>query len=84
MIPTGNKPSLIGYYCAFGAWLPIVGLPLMVLAIVFGVKGVALAKRHPEVRGGCHAWFAIVAGAGLGLIGLAATVGIIAAVVSDR
>jgi len=78
MIPTGNKPSLIGYYAAFGAWLPVVGPIAMVVAVVYGVKGVALAKRHPQVRGGCHAWFAIVAGIGLGLMGVAATIAVIA------
>jgi len=83
MIPTGNKPSLIGYYCAFGAWIPVIGVPLMVLAIVFGIKGVRLAKRHPQVRGGCHAWFGIVAGVGLGLLGIAMTVAIVAALASS-
>jgi hypothetical protein len=84
MIPTGNKPSLIGYYCAFGAWIPFLGVPLAVVAIVFGVKGVRLEKRHPGVRGGCHAWFAIVAGAVLGLVGLVATVGLVAAIKASR
>jgi hypothetical protein len=49
----------------------------MVVAVVFGVKGVKLEKRHPQVRGGCHAWFAIVAGTGLGLMGVAGTIGVI-------
>ncbi len=78
MIPTGNKPSLVGYYAAFAAWLPFLGPIARVVAIVYGVKGVRLARRHPEVRGGCHAWFGIVGGIGLGLLGIAWTIGMIA------
>lgn len=80
MIPSGNKPALIGYYLAFGGFLPFVGPPLGVAAIVFGVKGARLAKRHPEVRGGCHAWFAIVFGAFTSLLGVLTTIGVVALV----
>lgn len=60
MIPTGNKPALISYYVAFAALIPALGLIAAIVAIVFGVKGVQLERRHPEVRGGLHAWFGIV------------------------
>lgn len=77
MIPTGNKEALVSYYCAFGAFLPFVGPLLAIVAIVMGIKGVRLERRHPEVRGGCHAWFGIVAGFFLGLLGLGMTIGIV-------
>ena len=34
MILTGNKPSLIGYYVAFGAWLPFLGPILAIVAAI--------------------------------------------------
>jgi hypothetical protein len=82
MIPTGNKPSLIGYYAVFAAWIPVVGIAAMIVAIMFGIKGVRLARQFPQVRGRCHAWFGIVGGFFVGLIGLAMTALIVAAFVS--
>jgi hypothetical protein len=70
MIPTRNRPALVGYYCAFAACLPYAGPVFAVAAIVLGVMGVRLAQRHPEVRGGLHALFAIVGGIGFGLFSL--------------
>jgi hypothetical protein len=82
MIPTGNKPSLIGYYAVFAAWVPFLGIAAAVVAVVYGIKGVRLANLHPEVRGGCHAWFGIVGGVLLGLVGLAMTIAIVLAILS--
>ncbi len=83
MIPTGNKPSLIAYYCVFGAWIPFLGIVPMILAIVFGIKGVRLARQYPQARGGCHAWFGIVGGVFVGLIGLVASVLIVIAILAE-
>jgi hypothetical protein len=60
MIPTGNKPALIAYYVAYGALIPCLGLIAAVVAIVYGIKGIRLERRYPEVRGGLHAWFGVV------------------------
>jgi len=60
MIPTGNKPALIAYYVAYGALIPCLGLIAAVIAIVYGIKGIRLDRRYPEVRGGLDAWFGVV------------------------
>jgi hypothetical protein len=96
MVPTGNKPALIGYYLVFVALLPYVpwaqfgieiGLSaevraalsgvLAVAAVVFGVIGAKLAYVKPEVRGGKHAWLAIVFGGLIAAAWICALAGII-------
>jgi hypothetical protein len=74
MIPTGNKPGLLAYYLGLFSLIPCLGVVLGIQAIYFGVKGVRLASRHPEVRGGAHAWSGIVMG---GLSELGHLVGIV-------
>lgn len=87
MVPSGNRPALIGYYLVFVALLPYVpwarfGIRIgmgdearvtfsgvfAVAAVVFGAMGVRRVRANPAVRGGRHAWFAIVFG---GLIAIA-------------
>jgi hypothetical protein len=63
MIPSGNKPALVAYYCGLFSLLPCIGIPLGIVAIVAGIRGIRLERRHPQVRGGLHAWFGLVAGA---------------------
>jgi hypothetical protein len=65
MIPSQNKSGLIAYYLGLFSILPIIGLPMGIVAVVQGVKGNRLAKEHPEVKGGTHA----KVGIGCGLIG---------------
>jgi hypothetical protein len=72
MIPTGNKPSLVAYYASIGSLIPLLGIVPGVIAIVFGVKGVRLVRRHPEVRGGIHAWFGLILGGVFTLVWIAA------------
>jgi len=80
MVPTGNKPALIGYYAAVASVIPygairnvpaIVGPVLGAVAVVCGILGLIRVRQHPEARGGGHAWFAIVGGIVLGAIGFA-------------
>jgi hypothetical protein len=79
MVPTGNKPALLGYYAAIASAIPYaaisssaswVGPALSVVAVVLGILGLVRARRHPEARGGGHAWFAIVGGIVLGWVGV--------------
>jgi hypothetical protein len=96
MIPSGNKPALIGYYLVFVALLPYVPWDLIgidvsfgavrrahfmgvvaVAAVIFGVMGVRRVRAHPEVRGGKHAWLAIVFGAMIATAWLCAAFGVI-------
>ena len=74
MIPSGNKPALIAYYAGILALIPVVGLAFAIVAVIYGVRGVSLERRHPEVRGGLHAWFGILVGGFFGLVWLAAAV----------
>jgi hypothetical protein len=47
------------------------------VAVVFGAVGVRRARAHPEVRGGKHAWLAIVVGAMIAAAWLCAAFGVI-------
>ena len=60
MIPTGNKPALISYYVAYGSLIPCLGVVAAVVAVIYGIKGIHLERRYPEVRGGLHAWFGVI------------------------
>jgi len=79
MVPSGNKPALISYYVALLSLLPALGIVFGVLAVIYGVKGVKLERRHPAVRGGLHAWFGIIFG---GFFALVWIVGAVLLVVS--
>lgn len=68
VIPTGNKPALIGYYCGVFSLIPVIGIPLGVGAVVLGLMGLRKVRAEPAARGTAHAWVAIV-------LGLVSTVG---------
>jgi hypothetical protein len=70
MVPTGNKPALVGYYFAIASALPTVGVFCVPVAVVCGIVGVRRVRQHPEARGGGHAWFAIIGGLVLGAVGV--------------
>jgi hypothetical protein len=70
MVPSGNKPALISYYAALLALLPLAGVLFGAVAVFFGVRGVKLERRYPDVRGGLHAWFGILFGGFFGLLWL--------------
>jgi hypothetical protein len=48
-----------------------------IVAVIFGVMGVRRVRAHPEVRGGKHAWLAIVFGAMIATAWLCAVFGVI-------
>jgi len=68
ILPSKNNSALIGYYFGVFSLIPFVGVPLGVVAMIFGVKGLKFAKANPAVKGAGHAWTAIILG-GLCLIG---------------
>ena len=39
-----------------------IGLPLGVVATIFGARGLAFANHHPEVKGRAHAIIGLVLG----------------------
>jgi hypothetical protein len=40
--------------------IPMLGLPLAIVALVLGVKGLRRFREEPTVRGRNHAWVGIV------------------------
>lgn len=63
MIPYKNPAALAGYYLAIFGLIPVLGIPLALAAIVFGIIGLVRKKATPVIRGAVHAWVAIVLGA---------------------
>lgn len=62
MIPYRNGAALASYYIGIFSLLPLIGIPMGIVATVLGRKGLAFAKAHPESRGVTHAWVGIIAG----------------------
>jgi len=63
LIPYKNGMALAGYYCGVVGLLPVLGLVLGVLAIVFGILGLKHKGCHPAHGGTAHAIVGIVLGA---------------------
>ena len=62
LIPTENKPALIGYYLGVFGLLPFIGIPLAIAAIIFGRLGLKQFKQNPTPGAKGHAITAIVLG----------------------
>ena len=62
LIPYKNPPALIGDYLGYLGFLPILGIPIALAAIILGFIGLRKRKKNPAVRGKGHALFAIIAG----------------------
>ena len=63
LIPYKNAMALAGYYCGVVGLLPVLGLVLGPLAIVFSILGLRHKSRHPAHGGTAHAVVGIVLGA---------------------
>ena len=66
---TNNKATtalILGIIAFFIGWIPIIGWTIVILAIVYGVKGIKTAKELPEKEGEGNA----IAGIILGAIGI--------------
>ena len=63
--PVENKKALIAYHCGLWSFVPVLGLPLAPLALIFGAWGIAAARAYPKGAGSGHAVTGIV----LGLMG---------------
>ena len=64
VIPTQNKPALIGFLIAVFSLIPCLAFILGPIAVVLGVLGLNKVKENPEVSGTAHALI------GIGLGGL--------------
>lgn len=62
VIPTRNQPALLGYYYSIFGLLPMVGLLLGPVAVVYGLIGLDRGNHLPRHIGYGHALFAVVAG----------------------
>jgi len=62
VIPTRNQPALLGYYYSIFGLLPVVGMLLGPVAVVYGLIGLERGNRLPRHIGYGHALFAVVAG----------------------
>ena len=62
LIPN-NKNALISYYTGiFSLFCCFMALPLGIIPIIFGFKGLSYAKKNPEAKGAIHAWVGILLG----------------------
>ena len=64
LIPYKNAKALIAYYTGlFLSPFCIVGIPLGIVPLIFGVLGLTDRARKPIIKGAVHAWIGIVLGA---------------------
>ena len=61
-IPYRNAQAVWAYYLGVFARIPCFGLFLGIAAIILGIKGASNARKHPEAKGGIHAWVGIILG----------------------
>ncbi len=62
VIPYRNPQALIAYYLGLFSGLPLIGLPLGIVAFVLGILGLQARKRDPSIHGTAHAWIGIGCG----------------------
>lgn len=62
LIPYRNTSALIAYYLGVFSIIPLVGIPLGVIAVVLGIKGLRKAAQNPAAKGKVHAWVGIIVG----------------------
>jgi hypothetical protein len=84
VIPYKNPKALIAYYLGILSGLPLIGLPLGIVAFVLGIMGLKDRAKNPVIKGSVHAWIGIGCGGIFalfwGLVGLS----IIIALISKR
>ena len=68
LIPYKNGPALTAYYLGVFSLIPLLGIPLGIGALILGIKGLRMARDHPEVKGKVHAWIGVVAGVLFGVL----------------
>lgn len=62
IIPYKNPMALGGYYCAVFSLIPMIGLPLSIIAIVLGILGFKHLRNNPKAHGTAHAYVAVILG----------------------
>jgi hypothetical protein len=71
LTPVGRPVTAIaaGYLALFG-FVPMFGLPFSIGALVCGLMALKTIKEDPELSGSGRAWFGIIAGSLMTLLGL--------------
>lgn len=62
IMPTKNPASIVAYYCGIFGLIPIVGIPLAIIAIIFGHKAMALWRVQPSPGAKAHAMTGLILG----------------------
>lgn len=62
VIPYKNPKALIAYYLGILSGLPLIGLPLGIIALILGVQGLQARSKNPAIKGSVHAWIGIGCG----------------------
>ncbi len=62
LIPYHNPKSLVAYYCGVFSLIPLLGLILGPVALIFGILALNYTKQHPTAKGTGHAVVGIVLG----------------------
>jgi hypothetical protein len=44
--------SRVSVFLSLGFWIPLLNMPLCILAVIFGIKSLQLAHREPDRYGG--------------------------------
>ncbi len=82
VIPYKNPKALIAYYLGILSGLPLIGLPLGIIALVLGVQGLQERAKNPVIKGSAHAWIGIGCGGIFAMLWGAVGIAIIVAIVS--
>ena len=72
-----NALALWAYYLGVFALIPCIGLPLGVVALALGIKGLRYADQHPDAGGKGHAIVGIVLGGLISAVYAMAAIGVI-------
>jgi DNA-directed RNA polymerase subunit RPC12/RpoP len=67
LIPYRNASALWAYYLGVFSLIPFLGIPIGIVAVVLGFRGLRYVERHPEAKGKAHAWAGIIVGGGFAL-----------------
>lgn len=62
LIPTKNMPALLSYYAGVFGFIPFLGLPATIAALVLGRIGMRKAKANPTPGAKGHAIAGLVMG----------------------
>ena len=84
IIPYKNASALLAYYLGLFSCIPYLGLPMAVVALVLGVKGLKAVRRDPKAHGTAHAWVGLVCGTIGLLFNLLMTIGLVVAIIGSR